>query len=473
MGITSAVAIFAFRQASTVSLKILRRRPLPQRCSGTLQTEEQSKPNKCLIQSRAFNYRGRWREFRVDRGRCILRRHISNQKESEIHQIDIGNRSRDCILKVMGVPLPGTSICMKVLLALPGLHRYSRGAETAFISLATELAKTGDSVTLMGSGEPPAAARYRFLHAASVRRENFESFPTMPVLRNQFAYEEMTFVPALLHQYRPSEYDVTLTCSYPFTNWLLRRPVWRGARPAHVFVTQNGDWPACADRAEFRLFGCDGLVCTNPDFFERNKLRWRCRMIPNGVDCDRFRPGPPQREELGLPRDGFIVLMVSALDPTKRVEIGIQAVSQIPDAHIVVAGDGPLRKVIDADATRLLPGRYTRLSLAAERMPALYRSADVFLHLSKDESFGNVFIEAMACGIPIVAHDSARLRWIVGEGEFLLDTSDPIAVAHHIGLARHVAVTGRQARATRAARFSWSRIGNMYREFLGEVIESR
>jgi glycosyltransferase involved in cell wall biosynthesis len=362
---------------------------------------------------------------------------------------------------------------MRVLFALPGFHRCARGAETAFISLATELAKGGDLVTLIGSGEPSATTRYRFLRAASVPREGFESFPTMPILRNQFAYEEMTFIPALFRQYRPAEYDVTLTCSYPFTNWLLRRPVWRGVRPAHVFVTENGDLPAYSRKSEFRLFNCDGLVCTNPDFFERNKSRWRCRMIPNGVDCDRFRPGRPQREELGLPRDGLIVLMVSALDPTKRVEIGIQAVSQIPEAHLVVAGDGPLKQVIDADARRLLAGRYTRLSLAPECMPALYRSADVFLHLSKEESFGNVFIEAMACGTPIVAHDSARLRWIVGEGEFLLDTSDPAAIACCIGLARHATVTGRQARAAKAATFSWSRIGKMYREFLEEVIEAR
>ena len=292
---------------------------------------------------------------------------------------------------------------MKVLFALPGFHRYSRGAETALISLATELAKSGDAVTLIGSGQPSAAAPYRFLHAGSVRRENFKSLPTMPVLRNQFVYEEMTFVPALFRQYRPAEYDVTVTCGYPFTNWMLRRPVWRGARPPHVFVTENGDWPAYGNNSEYQFFGCEGLVCTNPDFFERNKSRWRCRMIPNGVDCDRFRLGPSQRQELGLPQDKLIVLMVSALDPTKRVEVGIQAVSKIPDAHMVVAGDGPLRQVVDADAARLLPGRFTRLSLPAERMPALYRSADVFLHLCKEESFGNVFIEAMACGIPVVA----------------------------------------------------------------------
>jgi glycosyltransferase involved in cell wall biosynthesis len=361
---------------------------------------------------------------------------------------------------------------MRILFALPGLHRYARGAETAFISLARELAKAGDTVTLIGSGQA-SAEPYRFLHAGSVRREYFEPFPKIPVLRNQFAYEEMTFVPTLLSQYYPAEYDVTLTCGYPFTNWVLRRPLWRGSRPPHVFVTENGDWPAYADNSEFRLFGCEGLVCTNPDFYERNKSRWRCRLIPNGVDCDRFCPGPPQREELGLPRAGLIVLMVSALDVTKRVEAGIESVSQIPDAHLVVAGDGPLRQVIDALANRLLPGRFKRLSLPPERMPALYRSADVFLHLCKEESFGNVFIEAMACGIPIVGHDSERLRWIVGDSQFLLDTSDPAAVARNINLARHAPAKQRQAGAMAAAAFSWSRVGQMYREFLAEIIQSR
>jgi glycosyltransferase involved in cell wall biosynthesis len=360
---------------------------------------------------------------------------------------------------------------MRVLLALPGLHRYARGAETAFMSLARELAKAGDSVTLIGSGQPTAAP-YRFLHAASISREYFEPFPTMPVLRHQFAYEEMTFIPGLLRQYCPAEYDVTLTCGYPFTNWMLRRPVGRGSRPPHVFVTQNGDWPAYAGNSEFRLFGCEGLVCTNPDFYERNKSRWRCRLIPNGVDCEHFQPGPPQREELGLPRDVPIVLIVSALEVSKRVEVGVHAVSQIPDAHLVVAGDGPQRQAIDALAARLLPNRFTRLSLTPERMPLLYRSADVFLHLCKEESFGNVFVEAMACGIPIVADDSERVRWIVGEGEFLLDTRDPAAVARQVELARHMPA-GRQARAAKAAAFSWSSIGKMYRKFLTEVIESR
>jgi glycosyltransferase involved in cell wall biosynthesis len=359
---------------------------------------------------------------------------------------------------------------MRVLFALPGLHRYPRGAEVALISVATELAKAGDSVTLIGSGQPPALTPYRFRRACSIPREKFESFPSMPMLRNEYAYEELTFIPGLLRHYRPAEYDVTLTCSYPFTNWILRRRAWGGSSPPHVFVTQNGDWPAHASNSEYRFFGCDGLVCTNPDFFERNKTSWECALIPNGVDCDRFQPGTPQGQEFGLPPDRLVVLMVSALIPSKRVEIGIDAVSRIPDAHLVVAGDGPQRQAVDALAARMLPGRFTRLSIASERMPALYRSADVFMHLSLEEAFGNVFIEAMASGLPIVAEDSARARWIVGDEEFLLDTSDPALVAQSIERARASPADGRSARAKRASAFSWSRVGEMYREFLRNVV---
>src|SRR5215472_3560350 len=113
---------------------------------------------------------------------------------------------------------------MRALFALPGLHRIDRGAEVAFISVANELAKLDWHVTLIGSGPARSDTPYRFLHAGSLARDNFVSLPSLPVLRNDCAYEELTFVPQFLSRYRPTDYDVTLTCSYPFTNWMLRRP---------------------------------------------------------------------------------------------------------------------------------------------------------------------------------------------------------------------------------------------------------
>ena len=191
---------------------------------------------------------------------------------------------------------------LRVLFALSGLHRVRRGAETAFESIVEHLARRSDvQVTLIGSGPSPAEGRYRYRRARSVGRHAFEAWPKLPMLRNETMYEELTFAPHLARAYRPSEFDVTVACTFPYTNWVLRRG--RDRRPVHVSVTQNGDWPAQNNRSEFRYFGCDGLICTNNEYYLRNRDRWFCRLIPNGVDPQLFSPGPADRAALGLPDD--------------------------------------------------------------------------------------------------------------------------------------------------------------------------
>jgi glycosyltransferase involved in cell wall biosynthesis len=361
---------------------------------------------------------------------------------------------------------------VKILFALPGLHRIDRGAEISFIAVASELARLGEQVTLIGSGQQRDGQPYRFVHVPALPRERFEHFPKLPVLRGDTAWEELSFLPGLLRAYRPADYDVTLTCGYPFTNWALRRPTFGGRRPAHVFVTQNGDWPATDNRAEFRLFDCDGLVCINPDFEERNRHRYRCALIPNGVDRERFTPGPAERERFGLDPSRPVVLMVSAMISSKNIARGIEAVSRHPDALLVIAGDGPLRDELEDQAARQLPGRYRQVRVDPAQMPALYRSADVFLHLSRDESFGNVYVEAMACGTPIVAYDLPRTRWIVADEAFLCGVEDPAALALVIGEALKQGPE-RQARLVRrSAEFGWPAIALKYRDFLREVISA-
>lgn len=358
---------------------------------------------------------------------------------------------------------------MRILFALPGFHRYDRGAEIALMAVASALAEGGDEVTLIGAGPPRPGQPYRYLQTSAIRRENFEKFPSLPMFRNETSYEEGTFATGLMLKYRPSDYDLTVTCAYPFTNWVLRRPT-LGKRPRHVFVTQNGDWPAQATGSEYRFFGCDGLVCINPDFFERNRARWNAALIPNGMDPVRFSPGPETRAAFGLPADKPVVLMVSALIASKRVDVGIRAVAQMPGVHLVDAGDGPMRDEIDRLANELMPGRFSRISVKPAQMPSLYRSADAFLHLSKDESFGNVYVEAMACGLPIVAHDWPRTRWIVGGKEYLADSDDQDALVAAIRSALDAQGGAREARLERAKRFAWGNIASQYRDFFETLI---
>jgi glycosyltransferase involved in cell wall biosynthesis len=361
---------------------------------------------------------------------------------------------------------------MRIVFALPGLHRVNRGAEVAFESIAREIALTGKhEVAVIGSGAELPDRPYRFQHVPAVPRERFEKWPVMPFLRHEFAYEDLTFSAGLLRTSWDGEADLTVTCSYPYTNWALRFALPGRRRPPHVFVTQNGDWPTHNRRAEYRFFSCDGLVCTNPIYLERNRNAWFSKLIPNGIDPARFSPGAGDRSLLGLPENRPVILMVSALSPSKRVLEGMRAVAEIDDAFFVVAGDGPMRDEVDSLASQVLPGRFLRKTFGQETMPILYRSADVFLHTTIRESFGNVYIEALASGAPVVANDDEVTRWVLGDHAHLVDATSHEALVKTLRTALAAPRGSAQSRSAFAhATYSWKTIAEMYSTFFSEVV---
>ena len=362
---------------------------------------------------------------------------------------------------------------MRMLFALPGLHRVRRGAEVVLESVAQEIALEGEhDVTLIGSGAPIPGRAYHFKRVPVISRDRFERWPALPFLRNEYMYEELTFAAGMMLASWRNDADITMTCGYPYTSWVLRSSLPRKRRSAHVFVTQNGDWPAYQRRWESRLFSCDGLVCTNPIYHERNRERWFSTLIPNGIATERFHPGPANRVALGLPENRRVVLMVSALDAGKRVLEGMRAVAQLPDAFLVVAGDGTLRNEVDRLAADLLPGRFLRRTFPHDQMPALYRSADVFLHTAIRESFGNVYIEALGSGVAIVAHDDEVTRWILEDHAHLVDTTSEKVLVDALqsalqGPRNHLP----RGAAFAQARYNWRAVAAKYREFFTEVIQ--
>ncbi len=364
---------------------------------------------------------------------------------------------------------------LRISFVLPGLHRVHRGAEVAFESIATEISKSGqDQVSVVGSGQARSDRPYTFEQLRFLPREHFERAPKIPPMRSDYVYEEAVFAASYLMKYRPSLIDVTVTSSYPFVNWMLTRwPPFR-RRPAHVFVTQNGDWPVLAESREYRLFRCDALVCTNPDYYERNRESWPSVLIPNGVDVSRFYPGVSDRAALDLPADRPVVLMVSALIESKRVLEGMRACGEVLDAMVVVAGDGPLRSEVDALAAEILPGRFRRLTVTSDEMPALYRAADVVLHPTLFESFGNVYVEALATGLPVVVNDYSVTRWIFGDQPGLVDASDHGALVDALRAALTAPTSDPATLASRAAeRFAWPVVAAQYRAFLAEVVRRK
>jgi glycosyltransferase involved in cell wall biosynthesis len=361
---------------------------------------------------------------------------------------------------------------MRVGVALPGIHRVDRGAEVAFERIADLLAQRPDcEVSVFGSGPERAGRHYRYTQVPCARRERFERWPRVPVFRDECAYEELSFAWNLRHAYDPSDFDLTMTCGYPFLNWALRMGR-RGGRPAHVFVTQNGDWPAYSTHSEYRFFSCDGLICINPVYEARNRARWPCVLIPNGVDVESFAPAPGPRERFGVPPGPPVVLMVSALIATKNVASGVRAVAKLPGHFLLLAGDGPLRDETDQLAARLLPGRYRRLVCDRENIADLFRCADVFLHLAKEESCSIACMEAIAVGLPVVAQDSPVARWLLEDQAVFVEFSDEAAVAAALDAAATLRKPEHlEARAAYARCRTWRAVAERYYEFLREVHE--
>jgi len=362
---------------------------------------------------------------------------------------------------------------MRVALILPGLGRVQRGAETAFLEVARGLSRRGVHVELFGSGTEGTEGLITHV-VPCLDRRHFENWPSLPGLRTETVYEELTFALSLLHSgaYRPERFDFTLTCTFPHIAWALRWARRRGRGPRHVFVTQNGDWPCRRTNAEFRAFHCDGLVCINPEYYERHRHRYPAALIPNGVDPAPFAPEAVGPCPVDVPADRPVVLMVSALTASKRVDQAITALAGVPEAFLLVAGDGPLRGEIARLAEALLPGRHRLLgSMPRSQMPALYRRANALLHTSLDEPFGIVYLEGAVSGLPVVAHDTPVTRWILGNTAVLTDTTNPAALVAALrrALGKDGQTLGQLARQRVLADWTWDRQSALYLRFLSQL----
>ncbi len=198
--------------------------------------------------------------------------------------------------------------------------------------------------------------------------------------------------------------------------------------------------------------------------------RARIAVIPHGVDLDAFRPGLPPAL-LDLPRP--VVLAAGAVDEHKRLHLAVEAVARLPAASLVVLGDGPEGAAVDARAARLLPGRYRRTAVPRAAMPAWYAAADLFTLPSVDESFGLAYLEAMACGLPVVAPDDAVRREVIGAADGAdaaglyaeVTDADAYAAALAAALSRDWGAAPRR----RAERFPFAATVDAYAALLAET----
>lgn len=163
-------------------------------------------------------------------------------------------------------------------------------------------------------------------------------------------------------------------------------------------------------------------------------LRHPVARLPLGVDTRRFRPDPEPGEETPFRGRGPQLLSVASLSPVKDQETLLQAlalaVPRVPEIHLHLVGDGPLRGDLEAQAAALgLSGKVTfHGSVPHHRLPPYYRGADLCVLSSRHESQGMVVLEAAACG-----------RTTVGTAVGILPELAPATQAVPVGDARGLA----------------------------------
>ncbi len=169
-------------------------------------------------------------------------------------------------------------------------------------------------------------------------------------------------------------------------------------------------------------------------------LRAPAGVISNGIDLKKFTPGERSEQvlqRLGLPLDRPIVLHVNRLSDEKRIDVLLDAAAKMKsNGHIALVGAGPAEADLREQAERLnLGDRVSFLGFVRDAdLLALRHSSDVFAIPSEAELQSLSTMEAMACGLPVVAANSYALPELVHHGEngYLFQPANSDELAGHI-----------------------------------------
>ncbi|WP_313222150.1 glycosyltransferase [Pseudoxanthomonas mexicana] len=193
--------------------------------------------------------------------------------------------------------------------------------------------------------------------------------------------------------------------------------------------------------------------------------------VPNGIRLERFRPADDVARqslvaELGLPTGSRIIGTVGRLQPVKDHALLLRAFAkvrvQVPEAALVIVGDGPLRAALEAQAEQAGLSDAVRFMGDRHDVPRLLTGMEVFALTSTSEGYSVALLEACASSLPIVATDVGGNREIVRHGinGRLVPSGDTAAIATAlIALLRG----GEQAAAMGRAGYAWAQAEASFR----------
>jgi len=283
-------------------------------------------------------------------------------------------------------------------------------------------------------------------------------------------------------------------------HWIVPNAVVLGRLPVPLAIGLHGSDVFLAERRGLRwavrraLDRAALLTGCSPELVERIcRLGFpagRSRVIPYGVDPEKFRPDPARRsiwrERLGVPEAAPLLGTVGRMATKKGFQVLVEALPELlrrhPDLHVVFAGDGDRLGEFRAGLAGWPDRVHFPGLVLQDTLPDLYRSLDLFvlpaIHDDKGNVDGlpNVILEAMASGLPVVASRISGIPLAVEDGVTggLIPEQDPRALletlSRFLGSPPTLAARGRAARAKVEGELTWDAVAGQYERAYREAL---
>lgn len=336
--------------------------------------------------------------------------------------------------------------------------RIDRGVEVATQALSEHLGKI-HTVTVFQAGVANTTLQTRVIRVEKDWPEDSSSSFWRLFYLDYYSRKIALFTFKFLPFFFRERYDVVIATNGGWQVVLCRLTCWIFGKK----LVLQGNAGIGRDDLWQMLWWPDLYIAISPAGYTwaKSKLRWvKKTYIPYGVDLAKAQKAVPVELMLDRP----VVLCVSAFLPFKRIELLIEAVGRLKNASLLLIGHGPLEKKLQTHGSKLLGRRFQLLTgVAHQNLFNYYKSADIFSLPSKEsEAFGIVYVEALACGLPIVATNDYNRQKVIGPAGKLVDPTDIDRYASALDQVLHQDFGDKPLK--QAQNFSWEIITQKYLE---------
>ncbi len=363
------------------------------------------------------------------------------------------------------------------------------GGGQASLHLARELAAQGHEVTVVTGrcGSQPwreQAEGFTIRRLPVLRRRLDRSHPLEMLT---FAWSGRLLAPQIIREFQPE----AVVAFFALPAGLLARHLRRRYGLPFLLSLRGGDVPGFFPEAYGRLHRLAApllrrvggeascLVANSPGLSQLAAAFWREKIsfIPNGVDPRAFFPGPPRPDAPPLK-----VVTAGRLTPQKGVDRLLEALAQLPPRDraaslLTVIGDGPHRGRLAEQARHLGVADRVQFTgwLSREEVRSRFQGSHLFALLSRAEGMSNALLEAMACGLPVIATPAFGSTELVKpeHNGFLVPLEDSRAVAGHwhqlLQSPELLAALGQNS-LNLVREFTWQKVGTAYGALLNGML---